>query len=183
MKTPTQFRATLTFPILVTLLAVMSSAHGQGNAQIAGTGFGDSPSGDCTASAPAGFEDFTIVLMGDLVGCLYTQIDLDSARVSPSNVYEERGREIITACVDVSGNGECEWEEPYGTFETTYHFTSKWAGAPFESDQIFGRCQHPVVKNSGTGDFEGVSGRLDFRDNVETGTFDWRGHLKVVESL
>jgi hypothetical protein len=35
-----------------------------------------------------------------------------------------------------------------------------------------------AVEGSGTGIYEGVSGQLFFKDNVETGTFSYRGHLR-----
>jgi hypothetical protein len=39
------------------------------------------------------------------------------------------------------------------------------------SGEIFGRCQHPIVEGSGTGNYEGVGGQLFFKDDVESGTF------------
>jgi hypothetical protein len=41
---------------------------------------------------------------------------------------------------------------------------------------LFG--QHPIVEGSGTGILEGVTGRLYFKDDVEAGTFPYRGHLQ-----
>jgi hypothetical protein len=32
---------------------------------------------------------------------------------------------------------------------------------------------------AGSGDFAGVTGRVDFKDVVAVGTFIYRGHLKV----
>ncbi len=58
----------------------------------------------------------------------------------------------------------------------TEFFTAKFTET---GDQVFGRCQHPLVDGSGTGDFEGISGRLDFKDDVEAGTVDYRGHLRI----
>ena len=43
---------------------------------------------------------------------------------------------------------------------------------------LWGRCQHPITKNSGTGDFEGGTERLDFKDNVVDHTFPYRNHLR-----
>jgi hypothetical protein len=43
---------------------------------------------------------------------------------------------------------------------------------------IFERCQHPIVEGSGTGIYEGVSGRLDFRNDVEAGNYPYKGHLR-----
>ena len=41
-----------------------------------------------------------------------------------------------------------------------------------------GRCQHLVLEGSGTGVFGGVTGRLDFKDDVEAGNFPYRGQLR-----
>jgi hypothetical protein len=45
--------------------------------------------------------------------------------------------------------------------------------------ELHGRCQHPIAKGSGTGGFEGASGRLDFKDIVDAGTFVYRGHISL----
>ena len=50
--------------------------------------------------------------------------------------------------------------------------------APMQALEIFGRCQHPIVAGSGTGVFEGVTGRLDFKDDIAAGNFPYRGHFK-----
>ncbi len=68
-----------------------------------------------------------------------------------------------------------------GTFWTTYRFEAKYEGCSdgfFEGAEIFGRCQHPIQDGSGEGVFAGVTGRLDFKDNVETGDLPYRGHLR-----
>jgi hypothetical protein len=44
--------------------------------------------------------------------------------------------------------------------------------------EIFGRCQHPLVAGTGSGVFAGATGRLDFKDEVETGIFYYRGHVR-----
>jgi hypothetical protein len=139
-------------------------------------------SGQCTAP-PAGFEDFadfTLVLSGSLVGCLYT--DIQTSTVTPSNVYQEEGQEVVVACLNTNGDADCDSDEPVGSFTTTYRFTSKWAGEPFVSLQQHGRCQHPIVPGSGKDDFAGISGRLDFKDNIVDGVavdYDYRGHIEL----
>jgi len=55
------------------------------------------------------------------------------------------------------------------TFSTTCRFTGKYTECDEEEviplgAEIFGRCQHPIVAGSGTGMFEGVTGRLDYKD-------------------
>jgi hypothetical protein len=65
-----------------------------------------------------------------------------------------------------------------GTFRTTYRFEAKYEDVNDPATEIFGRCQHPIVEGSGTDIYEGVSGELFFKDNVETGEFLYRGHLR-----
>lgn len=119
-------------------------------------------------AAPAAFgdfTDFTLVMTGNLEGCLYTNIE--TARSTPSGVYLETGEEIFVGSL----NGG-----PEGTFTTTYKFEAKFAP---DGSEIHGRCQHPIVGGSGTGGFEGASGRLNFKDIVETGEYVYKGHIDV----
>ena len=60
-----------------------------------------------------------------------------------------------------------------GMFSTTYRFTAKYEDCPNLVDEIFGRCQHPITAGSGTSNFEGVTGRLDFKDDIEAGNFPY----------
>ncbi len=147
----------------------VNQANAAGATQISGLGVFDD-SGSCSDAEGAG-SDFATILTGDLTGCQY--VFVESSVCSPSGTYREVGREIYV----VEGpNGEV------GTFETTYYFSSKFEecvdGQFPGGAEIFGRCQHPITKGSGTGDFAGVSGRLDFKDDIEAGNFPYRGHLK-----
>ena len=45
--------------------------------------------------------------------------------------------------------------------------------------EVKGRCQHPIITGSGTGGFAGATGRLDFKDQVSTGRFFYRGHITL----
>jgi hypothetical protein len=108
--------------------------------------------------------DFAILMTGDLDGCLYTFVQ--TARSSPSGTYLETGRELFVA------------SEGAGTFETTYRFVGKYEDVANLAGEIFGRCQHPIVEGSGTGIYEGVSGRLFFKDDVEAGNSIYRSHLR-----
>jgi len=102
---------------------------------------------------------------GDLVGCWYTDT-LEVVQETTSGVYQERGTETFIGCL--ADGTTC------GSFSTTYKFTAKFAA---DGSEIHGRCQHPLV--SGTGDFAGITGRVDFKDDVVTGEFDYRGHLSL----
>ena len=105
-----------------------------------------------------------------LDGCLYTFADEENARRSPSGTYLETGTELFVA------------SDGSSTFSTTYRFEAKYEDVGMYPNppigEIFGRCQHPIVEGSGTGIYEGVSGELFFKDNVETGEYPYRGHLR-----
>ena len=98
---------------------------------------------------------------------LYTDIVTASDHGSPSGIYQERGREIFVGSLD---------DGPVGTFTTTYWFNSKWDPDVSTGSEVHGRCQHPIVKGSGTDGFEGVTGRVDFKDDVVAGNYPYRCH-------
>jgi len=153
--------------LLVVALAVPAFARGA--TQISGVGFYpdeqtcNDPGGE--GADPGGeAADYALILTGDLEGCLYTSIE--TRKSSPSGTYRETGTEVFVA------------SDGSGTFETTYRFEAKYEDVDNLTGEIFGRCQHPIVKGSGTGIFEGVTGRLDFKDDIEAGNFPYRGHLR-----
>ena len=159
---------TLTTLAAVALIGVVwtapSPAFAGGATQISGAArFDEAP-----VCAPVMGYDYALVMTGDLVGCLYTFVDHETAVSSPSGTYRETGTELFVG--SYSGGS--------GTFETTYRFEAKYEDVADPATEIFGRCQHPIVEGSGTGGFEGVSGRLDFKDDVATGEFFYRGHLR-----
>ena len=132
--------------------------------QISGVGVLDTTN-QCNDAVGSDFVDFTLVMTGDLEGCLYTNIE--TSRTTPSGVYLETGEEIFVGSLN---------DGPVGTFTTTYKFEAKFAP---DGSEIHGRCQHPIVDGSGTGGFEGASGRLNFKDIVETGEFLYKGQIDV----
>ena len=113
-------------------------------------------------------SDLTLQLEGDLVGCLYTTIETGEEK--PGGIYIETGTEVIVACMDNGGVETC------GTFSTTYRFIGKFADT---GEQLFGKCHHPIVAGSGTDGFSGATGRLAFKDNVDTGQAAYTGHIKL----
>ena len=139
--------------------------------QISGVGFFDA--GACPAP-PTGYEDFItypgIAMHGSLEGCWYTKVVTSKDNGTPSGVYQERGEEVFVGSLDGG---------PEGTFTTTYKFSSKWEPDVTNGSEVRGRCEHPIVAGSGTGGFEGASGRLDFKDDVLTGDYFWRGHISL----
>ena len=162
----------LTVLVAATLLALILAAPAAlagGATQISGVGvFDDLRDPECNdpgVEGPGGEDpDYALVMSGALEGCLYTFVE--TAVSSPSGTYRETGREVFVA------------SDGSGTFKTTYRFEAKYEDLDDPATEIFGRCQHPIVRGSGTGVFEGVTGRLDFKDDIEAGNFPYRGHLR-----
>lgn len=146
------------------LLLMVAQAGASGATQISGLGR-PAGAGECTDPEGAG-ADFASVLEGELEGCVY--VFVESYGCTPSGVYLETGSEIFVA---ESSDGRA------GTFSTTYRFSGKFEDCAGLTGQAFGRCQHPIVAGSGTDDFEGVTGRIDFKDDVAAGNFPYTGHL------
>lgn len=124
--------------------------------------------GECTS--PDEKADYIVSITGDFAGCLYTYVDAYGC--SPGGTYREEGREHFVGIY----NGK------EGSFWTSYKFESKFeacspSGAPL-GGEIKGRCQHPITAGSGKGVFDGVTGRLDMKDNIDGGNFIIRGHFQ-----
>lgn len=140
-----------------------------GNVQVSGVGFYAVAEDNCNAAEGVG-ASYVIKMIGDLEGCHYAFIEEFGCQ--ESGTYKERGREIFVGT----------YKGQPGTFETTYVFSGKYEGCNPDGTplgaEIFGRCQHPIVEGSGTGVFAGVTGRLDFKDDVVLLEFPYRGHLK-----
>jgi hypothetical protein len=155
----------------LTLLVASGVALAGGATQISGVASYADP-GECVDREGAGATYVPLDMTGDLEagglqGCLYTFVDtMDS---STSGTYRETGTEIFVA---KRADGTVA-----GTFATTYRFEGKYTVAD-PATEIFGRCQHPIVEGSGTGIYEGVSGTLLFKDDIEAGNFPYRGHLQ-----
>jgi len=142
----------------------------QGATQLSGIGFFDAADECNTAGQGA---HFSLILTGDLEGCLYTYVD--DFECSPGGTYREIGREYF----DGTYNGES------GTFWTAYRFEAMYEGCAEDGSyigaEIKGRCQHPIVEGTGTGVFEGVTGRIDFKDDIEAGNYPYKGHLRYQD--
>jgi hypothetical protein len=149
--------------------AAAANQESEGATQISGVGLYAVPGDNCNHPGGAG-ATFVVSMTGDLEGCLYTFVD--DFECSPSGTYREEGRELFVGT----------YKGQSGTFWTGYEFEGKYEGCPQDGEplgaEIFGRCQHPIEKGSGTGFFAGVTGRLGFKDNVELLIFPYRGHLK-----
>ena len=143
--------------------AAPSPERAGGATQISGLGSYDAR---CDPTSVEPDASYAILMTGDLEGCLYTFAE--TAQSSPSGTYRETGTELFVG----------SYSDGSGTFETTYRFEAKYEDVADPATEIFGRCQHPIVEGSGTGVFEGVSGILLFKDDIEAGNFPYRGHLR-----
>lgn len=151
-------------------LVPAASAGGKGAVQVSGQTV---PGADCGAG-PAGTvwesPDYAFAIEGDLEGCIYGAVT--SFNCTPSGMYQERADELFVE----EGTGD--------SFEMTEFFWAKFIfGETCNFDtieaQVFGGCKHPIVAGTGTGGWEGVTGRLDFKDDVSTGIAHYKGHLRM----
>lgn len=142
----------------------------RGATQISGIGY-YAEDGQCTDPQGTG-SSYKLLMTGDLQGCHY--VFVETASCTPGGTYTERGTETFVG----------HYNGADGTFRTTYLFTAKFTecitptGEIVPAGEIVGRCQHPLVAGSGTGVFEGVTGRVDMKDDIETGSFPYRGHFR-----
>jgi hypothetical protein len=140
----------------------------RGATQVSGIGYFDSD-GECTDTEGQG-SSYNLTMTGDLEGCHY--VFIETATCTAGGTYRETGTETFVGA----------YSGTTGTFRTTYLFTAKYGDCPTLTGEIVGRCQHPIIAGSGEGIFEGVTGRLDFQDDIETGNFPYRGHFRWATS-
>jgi hypothetical protein len=165
-------RLALLVVLVMSLLMVSPLAANAATNQLSGDARYDFDGDQCPLPPPGPYGDFIsypgAVLTGSLEGCLYTKVV--TAKQIRSGVYLETGEEVFFGSLDGG---------PVGTFTTTYKFESKWDPDAATGVEVRGRCQHPIAVGSGTGGFEGATGRLDFKDIVDLGIFVYRGHISL----
>jgi hypothetical protein len=113
-------------------------------------------------------------MSGSLIGCWYTDI-FEQVKSSANGAILAIGTEHFVGCVDVKRDGRCSRRDPHGTLAFIYAFEGQFDKA---GKEIRGGCQHPIL--SGTGDFRGARGRLNFTDNVATGTSAYVGRITLA---
>ncbi len=145
------------------VFAQVTQARTVGATQISGVAF--FAGGECTDPDGLG-SDLALRMTGDLAGCHY--VFVATAECSPSGTYRETGTEIFVG----------QYNGQPGTFRTTYRFNAKYEDCANLAGEKVGRCEHPVIASSGEGVFEGVTGRIDFKDDVAAGNFPYTGHLR-----
>jgi hypothetical protein len=151
--------------VAASLLAVLAMPASAGTTQVSGIGVYNTACQPPVGSPPTNPGDYPpIELFGSLSGCWYTYIE--SSKFNRSGTYQETGTELFIGYINGS----------YGTFTTTYTFTGKFVDETF-AEEIHGRCHHPLA--SGTGVFAGAKGLINFKDDVVTPKFDYRGHISL----
>jgi hypothetical protein len=138
-----------------------------GASQVDGISYFDADDGCGAIGAGAAYA---LNMTGSLEGCLLTFVD--EYECSPSGTYREIGREHFIGT----------YMGQQGEFWTTYKFEAKYEGCAANGSyvglEIKGRCQHPITEGAGTGVFEGATGRLEMKDDIEAGNYPYRGHFK-----
>jgi hypothetical protein len=119
---------------------------------------------------------FSNTMSGSLIGCWYTDT-FNIVKETPNGAVRATGNENFVGCLDADVDGQCAGGDPHGSLALTYTFEGKFDP---NGQEIRGRCQHLVV--SGTGDFTGASGRIDFKDDVTNGTSAYRGHITLSDA-
>ena len=93
-----------------------------------------------------------------------------------SGVLTATGTEEFDGCLDANGDGACGAGEPEGTLWMTFQASLKYDPSTFAL--LHGRCHHPIT--SGTGDFEGATGGIRFKDDPATGCSYYSGHIALA---
>lgn len=142
--------------------AAAAPASTAGNTQFSGVGVFVSTA-ECS-DLPSPYYP-PLKMAGGLVGCWYTDT-LEVTHDPVNGTYQERGTETFVGCL--ADGTTC------GTFSTTYKFTAKLAA---DGSEVHGHCEHPLV--SGTGDFAGITGQVDIRDDVQNALYPYHGHFQL----
>ena len=149
--------------LMLGVFAGPAKVRAGGATQISGVGYFAAP-GQCTDPEGQG-ADYALTMTGAFSGCHY--VFIEAGKCSPGGAYFEAGTETFVGTYD---------GQP-GSFRTNYVFTATYLDCPNFIGEIAGRCQHPLVDGSGTGVFDGVTGRFDMKDDVVAGNFPYQGHL------
>jgi hypothetical protein len=175
-------RLTAVAPLVTVLGCVLASSASASPVHVTGTQSAPDktaghPGDPCravdplTGLAPA----LSNTMTGSLIGCWYTDT-FNLVQSKPDGEILAIGSEHFLGCLDADHNGGCSRRDPRGTLAFIYAFEGKFDSA---GKEIRGQCQHPIV--SGTGDFKGARGRIDFTDNVAIGNSAYQGKITLTK--
>jgi hypothetical protein len=167
------------FTALITVLAFAGVALAEGTTvRVSGIEAPNStaPSDPCYELDPATGQPPVIAnaMAGSLIGCWFTDA-FTWGPTSPSGILHATGAEHFVGCLDIKQEGRCAEGDPAGTLALSARFEFKVVN----NQEIWGRCQHQIL--SGTGDFVGATGEIDFKDSVPNGTSSYRGRITLAE--
>ena len=156
--------------LALTVTAAPSIPVGAATTPVSGTFVLDDTDSTCP-DPPAASSDYDpFVISGDLEGCWYTNVDRAWDLGPPSGLYFEVGREVFVGQIRDGHDG---------TFTTTYTFESQWDPDVATGTEIWGRCQHLIVRGSGTGGLRDVTGFLARTDTATDGSSGiYRGFVR-----
>jgi hypothetical protein len=175
-------KLTAVAPLVATLACVAASSASASTIRVAGV---QSPP-DTTAGQPGDLcravdpvtgvaPVFTNTMAGSLIGCWYTDT-VEQVKSSPNGEILAIGTEHFVGCIDVNRDERCSHRDQHGTLAFIFAFEGQFDKT---GKEVRGACQHPIL--SGTGDFRGARGRLNFTDNVATGTSAYRGQITLAK--
>jgi hypothetical protein len=120
-------------------------------------------------------------MTGSLVGCWYTDTFIVTKDTKRNGIEEIHaiGTEHFVGCLDVDRGRHCTRPDPHGTLAFTFTFIGQFNATT--GKEIQGSCHHPIV--SGTDDFAGATGVLNFTDTIVNETLvssPYTGHIKLL---
>jgi hypothetical protein len=177
-------RLTTVAPLVAVLACVAASSASASSVPVAGIQSppdmtAGQPGDPCRALDPqTGLAPYlSNTMTGSLIGCWYTDIFI-VVKYHPNGEYLAIGTEHFVGCLDLAREGKCARRDPHGTLAFIAAFEGQ-VDPTNPTKAISGQCQHPIL--SGTGDFQGATGRLEFKDNVATGTSAYQGHITLAK--
>ncbi len=114
-------------------------------------------------------------MTGSLIG-IWTTTSIAAKVITPSGVINGSGTERFDGCLDADRNGACSVGDPTGQLFFSFTYSTKYDMSTWA--EIHGRCHHPI--SSGSGDFAGATGSLDFHDDPVTGCAAYHGQISLA---
>jgi hypothetical protein len=114
-------------------------------------------------------------MTGSLIGCWYTDT-FSQVQSGPDGQILAIGTEHFLGCLDADRDRTCTGRDRRGSLAFIYAFEGTFDK---QGHEIRGGCQHPIM--SGTGDFKGAKGRIDFNDNPSKGNSSYRGQITMAK--
>jgi hypothetical protein len=174
-------RLTAVAPLAGALLCVIASSASASRVHVTGTQSppdktAGQPGDPCRALDPlTGARAGAQTMTGSMIGCWYTDT-FNLVQTKPGGRILAIGTEHFVGCLDADRSGGCARREPHGTLALIFAFEGRFDS---RGNELSGQCQHPIM--SGTGGFKGARGRIDFTDNVATGTSSYRGTITLAK--